>query len=139
MPIEMTGMKELLANLDKVGKNVDQAKEKALRAAGEVIRKAAAEKCPRGSTAKSLGKKYSKGQHLADNIVVSPAKSERGHMFVEVGPKRGDNNDFFYGKMLEFGTVKMPAQPFVEPAIREKSGEAMDAMADVIREAISDV
>jgi HK97 gp10 family phage protein len=136
MPIVLTGMKELLGNLDKIGKNVKAVRAKALMAGAEIIRKEIAVKCPRGSQEEVLSKKYSPGRHGADNIAISPMKTENGIESVDVGPSRGDNNDFFYLKFLEFGTVKMSAEPFVEPAIIEKRDEALSAMADVIREAI---
>ena len=133
------GVDEFLDNLRKIKNNANEAGKRAIVAGAEVIRKAASEKCPRGSSAASLAKKYSKGQHLADNIIISPVKVENGEGFVEVGPQRGDNNDFFYGKMIEFGTIYMDAQPFVEPAVIEKREEALETMANVLREAIERV
>jgi HK97 gp10 family phage protein len=39
-------------------------------------------------------------------------------------------------KFLEFGTVKMPAKPFLEPALIEKRQEALNKIAEVVRRAI---
>lgn len=158
MPIELTGMKELLANLNKVGTNVKAARQRALLAGAEVIRDAAEKKCPRGSDAESLAKKYSKGQHLADNIAISSPAMEGNDEYVNVGPAKGDNDDFYYGKFLEFGAAAheikikkgpykgmkinhpgIKPQPFVEPALIENRDKATEAMAAVIREAINSV
>jgi len=158
MPIELTGMKELLANLERVAKNVQQVRYKALLAGAEVIRKAMSEKAPRGSEAEALAKKYSPGKHAADNIAISqPKQDERGES-VDVGPAKGDNDDFFYMKFFEWGaaahdekitrgpyagmTVHHPgikAKPFAEPALIENREKALGAMAEVIKEAIERV
>lgn len=51
---------------------------------------------------------------IADNIVVGTARgSDAKEGGVAVGPAKGL---FFYGVFLEFGTVKMSAQPFMRPA-----------------------
>jgi HK97 gp10 family phage protein len=157
MPIILSGMPELLANLDRVGKNVKAARRKALLAGAEVIRDQVEKnaRAHKSSDAEALAKKYSPGQHMADNIVISTPIVEDEEESADVGPTRGANDDFFYGKFIEFGaaahdieikrgpyagmTVHHPgitAQPFVEPALLEKRDEALEAMADVIREAI---
>jgi HK97 gp10 family phage protein len=136
MPIELTGVNELFASLEKTGKNIRQISGKALSSGAEIIRKAAADKCPRGSEAEVMAKKYAKGQHLADNITISSPYRENGADYVDVGPARSDNNEFFYGKFFEFGTVKMAAKPFVEPALIEKKDEALEKIAEVIKAAI---
>jgi len=135
MPIELTGMNELLQNLQKMGKNVDAIKPKALNAGAEVIRKAMSDKAPRGVKRTNTwqykaGKKYAV-EHLKDNIVISKVINDS----VEIGPE----SHFFYAPLLEFGTSKMRAEPFAEPAVIEKKSEALAIMADVVREAIEGV
>lgn len=49
--------------------------------------------------------------HIADNIGISPARTE-DQAAVAVGPTK----DFPYGVPLEVGTVDTPAQPFARPA-----------------------
>jgi HK97 gp10 family phage protein len=127
MPIELTGMEGMLANLNKISNNVKAVKGKALKAGAEVIRKGIVARA-------SFTKGYSKGA-VAKNIVVSEVKTENVEEYIEVGPSK----EVFYARMLEFGTVKMQAQPFVEPAAIEKREAALDAMANVIRGAIEDV
>lgn len=158
MPIELSGVKETLRTLEIMGRDVEKASKDAVTAGAKVIQKGIKDKAPRGSKSSSswqakAGKKYAV-EHLADNIVVSETYTEKGEVCVDVGPEK----HFFYARMLEYGagahdikitkglrkgkTIRHPgvsAQPFVEPAFREKQREALDAVADVIREAISDV
>ncbi|MNP81582.1 hypothetical protein D3C76_1799800 [compost metagenome] len=70
---------------------------------------------------------------MADNIIVSNVRSDGGQKFILVGPQRGDNNKFFYGKFVEFGTSKMAARPFMGPAMTESTVQIVQAMAEVVR------
>lgn len=128
MSFEITGIDELLAKFEKIGSNIEQKTKQALNDGAEVIKQSAKQKCPRSTQ---------EGQHLADNIIISDVKNGIDRKpYVEIGPQKSDNNDYFYGKFIEFGTVKMKAHPFMEPAFLEKRQEALNKIADVIREAI---
>jgi HK97 gp10 family phage protein len=128
MSFELTGINELIEELERRGNNVEQIKTQALMQGAEIIKESMKQKCPRSTQ---------QGQHLADNIIVSDLKEDiPGKPFVEVGPKKSDNNEFFYGKFLEWGTVKMRAQPFAEPGFIEKRQAALDKIAEKIREAL---
>lgn len=43
-----------------------------------------------------------------------------------------DLGDFFYAKFLEFGTVKMPARPFMQPAFAQNKSQAVEAAKKVL-------
>lgn len=58
---------------------------------------------------------------IADKIVVGPGRSEGGEPSVAVGPER----PYHYGLPLELGTYKMPAEPFMRPALDAKAEEAL--------------
>ena len=128
--IELTGIDELLNNLKRMGKKVDDVAPRALRAGAEPIRQAASDNAPYDAT--------HAGFHLKDNIMISDVqKDSKGEPYVEVGPQRGDNNHFFYGKFHEFGTSKMKANPFVEPAFIAKRGECLNNIAAIVQEVIN--
>ena len=63
--------------------------------------------------------------------VVAGGKSTvgRGKDKVEADP--------FYAHMVEYGTVKMPPQPFMRPAIDTRTQAAIDATAQYIRERLA--
>lgn len=64
--------------------------------------------------------------HLRENIVIVtlPAQ-ELGDATVGVGPRR----PFFYGRLLELGTSKMAARPWLRPAFDGNIGEAIRIFA----------
>ncbi|QPA31625.1 HK97-gp10 family putative phage morphogenesis protein [Thermaerobacillus caldiproteolyticus] len=114
MGLELHGMQELLRQLEQVGSEAERVKKDALLAGAEVVQQAASEKAPRDT-----GK-------LAENIVISDIKEDGT---VDIGPDR----DRFYGLFLEFGTSKMAARPFLQPAFEENKEQVQQKMADVIR------
>ncbi|NTW04536.1 MAG: hypothetical protein HGA27_00275 [Peptococcaceae bacterium] len=125
--IKLEGLDQLLQNLQQVGKKVSATENKALRAGADIVKESASKKAPRSKLNRS---------HLADNIAISNVKTQDGIKHIEVGPQKGDNSPFFYGKFLEFGTSKMAAKPFLYPALIETRSEAVNAMAEVIRGAL---
>jgi HK97 gp10 family phage protein len=134
MPFEITGINEMLAKLKKVNVNVEKVKEKALKAGAEPIRKAMSKLVRRGVKENIEWLKRNKGkyalEHLQDNIIISEVKDDS----VFVGPDK----HFYYASMLEFGTVNMDSYPFAEPGYLEGRKEALENIAEVVREAIED-
>lgn len=61
--------------------------------------------------------------HVQENIIIAEATSLEGvrvsdtEAAIAIGPaKKRGRVDFFYSLFIEFGTIKMPARPFVRPA-----------------------
>ncbi|MGQ7102128.1 HK97-gp10 family putative phage morphogenesis protein, partial [Escherichia sp. SP-MK] len=71
------------------------------------------------------------GQHWADNIRVTKAKMEGGIKTIKIGIDKADRSPYFYGKFLEWGTSKMPAQPFIEPGFHSSKEVAIRAMTAI--------
>ena len=120
MPINLTGMDELLARLARTNTNVEAVKGKALMTGAEIIQKEIEARAP------------VKSGFLKDHIVIS---EKAGVDAIDVGPGK----EVYYAKMIEFGTKKgnkLSPNPFVEPAYLAKRAEAKEAIAEVIREEI---
>lgn len=112
--IELEGMQELIAKVNKLGAKGVAIKQKALDRAGKLVKSSIESKAPRSDQSKT---------HMADNIAVSDVKQENGVDFVQVGPTKGDNSPFFYSKFTEWGTSKIPAQHWAEKSVRENKGK----------------
>lgn len=122
--LSLEGFDDLLARVQQLGEQTSRIENKALKAGGAVVQKRASELAPRSRKAK---------RHMADHIKMSGVKNKEGMKYVEVGPTRGDNSEFFYAKFLEFGTSKMSARPFMGPAAAESQGEVIEAMKEQLR------
>jgi HK97 gp10 family phage protein len=53
-----------------------------------------------------------------------------------ISPRRGGNSDGFYGHMIEFGTSKMVAQPFLRPAFESQDNESIKAVSEYLAKRI---
>lgn len=137
--LSLQGMDNLIKNLAELGNRVERVENQALRAGGEVFRQAAQGRAPRSSEPrqpKPETQAWRTGEHMADNIVVTRVNQDEAGKYIEVGPTPGDNSPFFYAKFQEFGTSKMPANPFMGPAAAEKKDEAVAATAAVFKGAL---
>lgn len=108
--IELEGMQELIDKVNKLGLKGEVIKRKTLDKAADLVKASMEKKAPRSKISK---------KHMADNIKVSDIKNENGVDFVNIGPNKGDNSEFFYSKFTEFGTSKIPAQHWAENSILE--------------------
>jgi len=144
MPIRTTVKVEGLRQLGVALKNLDQkvarrASRGATAAAAAVIKKAAKgniRKSPSietGSLLKSvIAKRLGKGE---TNLTSEHIVTVRGR-----GKKKKDGTlqeSAPHAHLVEFGTVKMPAEPFLRPAYESEKHRAAAAIADKLRAAIA--
>lgn len=107
--VSVAGQQDLMRALNALSEKVKkQHLEKALMEAAEPVRDKIADLAPHGDVA----------PHIKANIGISKVSKVEGVRVhedaaaVAVGPTKG----YFYGWFLEFGTEKMPPQPFMRPA-----------------------
>lgn len=114
MPVEVLGLDKLARNLELVGKVPKTKDAKAVyHKAGLVVRRWARYFAPFDSERK-------KGTHLRDAILVSDGPLAFTNSLVTVRYKRPGAP---HAHLLEFGTVKMAARPFMRPAASTARGE----------------
>ncbi|PEU73001.1 hypothetical protein CN386_24520 [Bacillus cereus] len=134
--VDFLGFDRLISELEQMGLRGEKIEDKALASGGEQIRKAIAERSePRSSSPKKPSKSepWRTGQHLLDNIRVTKARMEGGVKTIKIGIDKADRSPYFYGKFLEWGTSKMPAQPFIEPGFNSSKEAAIRAMTDILK------
>ena len=86
-----------------------------VRAGANIIRKRAEELAPHDESRQ-------KGIHLRDALIVRRVKSTNDIFRVGV---RGGKGGAPHGHLLEYGTVKMPAKPFLLPAFKNMKQEVI--------------
>jgi HK97 gp10 family phage protein len=121
--INLQGFDGLLKRVNNMGSQLAKVENLALTKAAEIVQQSASEKAPRSELEK---------EHLADNIEISKIKTKNGTKCIEVGITKADNSHFFYGKFLEWGTSKMQARPFMQPAFEENK----DTVKAIIKETV---
>jgi HK97 gp10 family phage protein len=127
--IELEGMQELIDRVNKLGAKGEIIKKKALDKAGNLVKGSMEKKAPRSSLSK---------KHMADNIKVSDIEKENGVDFIEIGPNKGDNSEFFYSKFTEFGTSKIPAQHWAEKSVLENKREINNIIMEELQRGLEE-
>lgn len=117
---QLNGVEDLLRELDKLGHKKTRLENKALKKAGEEIKEAIKSEAPvRTGT-------------LKKSITVSRVKTKEGVKRVEVGP----NKDGWYGAFVNFGTVKMKANPFMDRGYEKSKQDALDILRHELRKGL---
>lgn len=127
--IELEGMKEVIDRVNKLGAKGEIIKKKALDKAGNLVKGSMEENAPRSSLSK---------KHMADNIKVSDIEKENGVDFVEIGPNKGDNSEFFYSKFSEWGTSTQPAQHWAENSVLENKREINNIIKEELQRGLEE-
>lgn len=91
-------------------------------AGAEVIREQASLNAPHGETG-----------NLARLEITKAVVKKADRAIVKIGPSR----EAYYGTFVELGTVHMAPQPFLGPALEEKSQEAVQETTNVIKFALA--
>jgi HK97 gp10 family phage protein len=107
--LKLEGIENLITEVEKLGQAGSRIENTALKEAGEVVRQAIEQEAPQ------------KTGTLKKSIKTSGVKGRDGGKHVEVGPGK----EGFYGKFVEFGTVKMRANPFMSRGYETSKDEAL--------------
>ena len=128
--INVDGMEELMQRLKQMGDKTGKIENNAIKKAASIVQESASRKAPR--SLKISKNNYGRG-HLSDNIGISSVKNKEGYRYVEVGPQKADRSPYYYGKFLEWGTSKMKARPFMQPAYEENKKEILDTIKEELK------
>ena len=122
--IELTGVDEILNKLQQMGANISRLENKALRNAAEPVLEDAKANVP-----VRTGK-------LKKGLKITNVKKKEGVKYILVGVDRGDNSEIFYSKFIEFGTSKMSARPFLQPAYEKNKDNIQKTIANTLKEGL---
>ncbi len=136
--VTFEGMDELLSRVQELGARASRLENQAVQAGAKVVQKNISRRAPRSSQPRqpkesAPSQSWRTGQHAADNIKISRVLKKDGVKTVEVGVQKGDNSHYFYLKFKEWGTSKMQAEPFMEPAAEESKVEVVEEIKNVLK------
>lgn len=124
--IELTGVDEILNKLKQIGTNISRLENKALKNAAEPVLE----------DARATNAFNDKSGKLRKGLKISNIKKKDGVKYVLVGVDKSDNSKIFYGKFLEFGTSKMAARPFLQPAYEKNKDNIQQTIAETLKEGL---
>ncbi|OEH52996.1 hypothetical protein AQ616_18310 [Oceanobacillus sp. E9] len=118
MDMQFQGLDELMRELDGMERDTEKSKKDALEAGGKVMQKSAKD-IVRVRTG-----------NLKGHIELSDVENDQIEVYVD------NQGKAYYGYMLEVGTSKMSAQPFMGPAFNQNRIRIEQAMANSIRDSL---
>jgi len=71
---------------------------------------------------------------LSQSLTDEPKRLQVGRAQIDIGPGK----EAWYGQLLEKGTSKMPAKPFLRPAFDAKKDAAIEAVRNILRRLVDD-
>lgn len=113
--VRITGVDELLRKVDRASKNVPEAARRGCLRGAVVIEGAAKGHAP-----------------VKTGMLRNSIKSEPIPLGAQVGPH------VEYAAYQEYGTMYMPAQPYMRPAVEEKRKEVQRVVGEAIRNELGD-
>lgn len=122
--IELQGMQELLDRLTELERKGSKIENQALLKAAEPILSDAISNAPVRTGKGRAGLKTSRPRSKGDT------------KYVLIGIDKGDISEIFYMKFHEFGTSKMPAKPFLEPAYEKNKDKAVGILKEEFRKGL---
>lgn len=152
LTVKITGLKELGQAMNSLERKVrNRIAVKAMRKGGAIIREQARANAPtlkrqvphrkRGTLRKAISSstKMDKNGAVRTTIFVRQLKTSKVIEFKGGSGKSGayNPNDPFYWRFVEFGTSKMPAQPFLRPAFSSKKEQAAREIITTLRDEIN--
>lgn len=114
--MEFTGLEELIKTVEELGteQDLEKANKKVLEKCGDLAYKVVQPLIHKSKDNSKSGPQH-KGSprlvppgHAANNVPKPRIKKKNGRQYVIVGWEKGDNSEFFYMKMEEWGTSKRP-------------------------------
>ena len=127
--LDLLGMEELIDQVNKLGSRGEAIKKKALAKAGDFVKSSMEKNAPKSQLAK---------RHMADHIKVSEIKKENGIDYIDIGPNKGDNSEFFYSKFTEWGTSKIPAQHWAENSVLENKRKLREVILEELQRGLEE-
>jgi|SRR5690625_2613241 len=115
MEFEIEGMDELIQQLENIGDNAGKYKKEALTKAGKILQDEVKKYVPVDTG------------NLKEHIMLSDVENDTIDVYVDQQGKA------YYGVMVEEGTSKMRAQPYMFPSFQKAKGKIRAEMIDVLR------
>ena len=142
---QVDGLRELGEAMRHLSADINnKISRAAVNAAAQVVKKDAIARAPQSTEPHQLGRRkdqIAQPGNLKRNIIVKRLPRQETDLTQEyiVGVRSGSGRvpkDAFYWRFIEFGTVKLTAQPFLRPALYANQAVSIQKMADVLKRRI---
>lgn len=119
--MKLEGMDSLLNAVKELGRKGARIENTALLKAAEPILDDAVSNAPENTGKGKRGLKIGRPRSKGDT------------KYILVGIQKGDNSEIFYMKFHEWGTTKLPARPYLGPALEKNKDKAIAIIKDELK------
>lgn len=140
--VQVQGLKELGERMRRLSADMAGKVARQATAAGAgVARKNIRARAPKdtGNLQAAIVMKRVRNTNLTEEYIVAPRKGKRRDVRAAKAGTGKLGKDAYYAHMVEFGTVKMAAQPFVRPGFEESVQPATQAIAKRLKQRLDKV
>jgi HK97 gp10 family phage protein len=116
----LTGLSAYIEEISSAGLNVDEAVQDVMVEAGAEVRDAMTAAVPVDTG------------NLQSHISVEGPKQEGNFSYVEVGVMNADKDTAIYGNVIEYGSTRQAAQPYIRPTLKSKKSVIKKALIRVL-------
>lgn len=132
MSLELQGLDELMAKLEKMNANINKVQNQALREAAKPILESQKQNVPKDT------------HKLEEGLKIGRISTKQGVKTITIGIHKKDNPKLFYGRFQNWGyTLKskkgvkvIPGKFFIERSKTENKDEVINIMKATIKEGI---
>ncbi len=123
--IDLSGFREYLEKLAAYPDLLDASVGEAVLAGAQVTLAEMVRLVPRSDEDKP---------HLADQLSIGELQQDGNFFYVEVGLlDLGENNYFIYGFVVEYGSARQAATPYIRPGLENKKGAVRQSQYEVLK------
>lgn len=134
--VRVDGLRELGERMRKLSADMaGKVARQATAAGAKIVRDQVRVNAPKdtGNLAAAVVMKRITNSSLSAEYVVAVRKGKRTDVANAKSGQGKLGKDAYYAHMVEFGTVKMSAQPFIRPAFESQKNAAVDAIASRLK------
>lgn len=138
--IKVFGADEVRRAMDRFGDEMKQAVDEAIKETAESIRDNAQSRAPEKTGALKRGIIVRKFQTRKDTLAVYDIGMDPSMNAIFRKPIKnptGKTKTVYYPTVMEYGTPRTPAQPFLRPAMKGHRAKAKKAVIDKVRVVIN--
>ena len=133
---------EFLEKISRLGNKTDEIVPRVLQAGAEVVEAKVRSNLQSAIGSGTAGESRSTGE-LVDSLGISPAKVDKnGNHDIKVGfrePRKDGSSNAMVANILEHGSSKQPARPFLRPARTATRKPAIEAMTAHLEKELQNV
>ena len=124
--ISLEGVDEIISRLNAMNVNMNKLANDALRAAA----------VPVLEDAKTTSAFVDRTGKLRRMLSMSPVRTKEGMKYILVGVDKGDISEIYYAKFIEWGTSRMSARPFLDPAYQHNKYKVLRIIKEKLKEGL---